>query len=99
MKKNEEKLKEDNEYKEWFVLTCFMIFAIIIGFLSMKSMLLSRIEIYFSIFVILYMPKVINMFGRSKSLVYYCSLIIMFIPFYVLLSGNNSGIVPYHFFW
>ncbi len=99
MKKNEDKLKENNEYKEWFMLTVFMIFAIIIGFLSMKSMLLSRIEIYFSIFVILYMPKVINMFGRSKSLVYYCSLIIMFIPFYVLLSGNNSGIVPYHFFW
>ena len=67
MGKNKKEMEEKKDYKEWFMLTTMMIFAVIIGILAMKSNLLSRIEIYFSIFAIIYIPKVINRMREKQN--------------------------------
>lgn len=95
--KNKNNNQEDEEYKKAILLTNFIIVAIIIGILSLKSLLISRIEIYFSIFIITYLPMIIEKTGKYKYLLYMMSIVIMFIPFYVLLKSNNSGVVPYIF--
>lgn len=68
--------------------------AIMIGFLSLKIMLLSRIEVYFSIFAIITIPYIIFQF-KDKLIFSFFFTIIMLIPMVMQLQSNNSEVVPY----
>lgn len=92
--------KKQNELtNELYFLTAIMTIAVVIGIVFYNNILISRIEIYFSLFIIIYIPLVIKLVGKSK-LFWYCSfMVITAIPMIVQLRGNISGVVPYNFFW
>lgn len=94
----EKELIKNDDFNKMFKLTMILIFAIIMGFLGMNSILFLRVEIYFSLFIILYLPLVIKYIKYNKLFIYLLSFVIMFIPFFIQLSGNTSGVIPFSFF-
>lgn len=68
--------------------------AIILGLISLRVMLFSRMEIYFSIFSIIYIPYIVSFF-KDKQLITFFLVLIMFIPMVVQLNSNNSEVLPY----
>ena len=89
----EEKISQEEE-REIYLLHIINYLAIILGLLSLKIMLISRIETYFSIFALIFIPKVFNLL-KDKIIYYFLFTIIMIIPMYMQLKSNNSGILPY----
>ncbi|WP_315119219.1 EpsG family protein [uncultured Clostridium sp.] len=85
--------------RELAILIVIMLIAIICGILSMKSILISRIELYYSIFAIILIPFVIEEFKKYKYLLYFVSICVMLIPTYIQLNDNIGGIVPYGVFF
>ena len=92
--KKESILEKSNNERTVMILYIINFIAIIIGFISLKIMLLSRIEVYFSIFAIVTIPYVIYQF-KDKILFSFLFVAIMFIPMYMQLQSNNSEVVPY----
>lgn len=82
------------EEHEIYLLYIINYITIILGFLSLKIMLISRIEVYFSIFAIIYIPKIFNLL-KDKIMYYFIFTLIMIIPMYMQLQSNNSGVLPY----
>lgn len=80
--------------REFTLLYIINYLAIIMGVLSLKTILLTRIEIYFSIFAIISIPKVFDLM-KDRVLYYFLFTIVIFIPMYILLSSNISEITPY----
>ena len=86
------------EEKNKFLLLYFInVFAIIFGFISLKSMSMARMEIYFSIFAIITIPYCFEYIKRYKLICNLVFILIMFIPMYIQLSSNNSEVIPYIF--
>lgn len=92
--KNKTEEKESN-YIDLYLLHMINLITIIIGIISLKIMLLSRIEVYFSIFEIILIPKVLNKM-KNKRYIYIAFVVIMIIPMYIQLKSNNSTVLPYH---
>lgn len=85
------KIYHEEDMKFYFIIN---IIAIILGVLSLETILLSRMEIYFSIFAIIYIPIIISKF-KQKLILYFMLILCMMLPMYIQLSSNNSGVVPY----
>lgn len=95
-KKNKDQLVKN----EMYFLTAIMTVAVVIGVLFYNNMLISRIEIYFSIFAIIYIPKIIDYIGgREKVLLHYGTMLVTAVPMLAQLSYNISRVVPYEAFW
>lgn len=101
IRKRNKKVSEENkiEIQQWYDLLFLMVIAILCGFLSMKSVLLSRIELYFSIFAIIFIPSFVEKIPKQKYLIYMLSIVILLIPTYIMLSGNIAEIIPYKTFF
>lgn len=91
LKKNDDMTSVDIDL---YLLYMLNFIAIIIGILSLKIMLLSRIEVYFSIFAIILIPKVFDMM-KDKIMYYFVFTMVMIIPMYIQLQSNNSEVLPY----
>lgn len=95
-KKNKDQLVKN----EMYFLTAIMTVAVVMGVLFYNNMLISRIEIYFSIFAIVYIPKLIDYIGgREKVLLHYGTMLVTAVPMIAQLHSNISRIVPYEAFW
>ena len=93
-KKNLIKSEEQNK----FLLLYFInIMSIIIGVISLKSMSMARIEVYFSFFAIMTIPYCFEYIKRDRLICNVVFIVIMFIPMYIQLLSNNSEVVPYMF--
>ena len=92
-KKKKDILEE--EYRKYMIYSTLIGIACIIGILGTTSILINRLGLYFEIFMIIYIPMIIENIGKNKDLWYLLTTILLFIPFYALLVGNNSGVVPY----
>lgn len=90
---NSKKLSKEEKY-ELKLLYLINFIAIILGIFSLKIMLISRIEIYFSIFIIILIPKVFNLL-KDRIMYYFLFTLIMFIPMFMQLKGNNGEVLPY----
>lgn len=92
------KNNSDNK-KELYFLSSIMLIAVLIGIIFYKNLLLMRIELYFSFFSIIYIPKVINYISHkwTRVLMNYSLIIITLIPLVFQLHKNISGVVPYYF--
>ena len=78
----------------------FMVIAISLGLAGAKLQLIARMESYFSIYSIVFIPKIFKMVqSRYRKIFYIGFLFIMIIPMLVQLRGNNSGVVPYSVFF
>lgn len=86
---------EPEKYRKYMIYSSIVLLACVLGSLGSKSILIGRISLYFEIFMIVYIPMVVDLIERRKSLWYFFIILILFIPFYVQLSGNISGVVPY----
>lgn len=70
--------------------------GLIIGFMSLKSIMFSRIAWYFSIFSIIYIPYVFGFFkGKQKYVAKVLYVFLMIVPYLVQLSSNINGVLPY----
>ena len=93
-KKNLIKYEEQNK----FLLLYFInIMSIIVGFISLKSMSMARIEVYFSFFAIMTIPYCFEYIKRDRLICNVFFIVIMLIPMYIQLLSNNSEVVPYIF--
>ena len=88
------KINDIEEKKKMDMLYYINWIAILIGICSTRTLLLSRIEVYFSIFNIIFIPKVINL-QKDKVIYYYILLILLMIPMIFLLYNGISGVIPY----
>lgn len=75
------------------------IFAIILGFAGTFNTLLSRINYYYTIFLICMIPNVISATKRGRAIMYLTTVSIFAVPYAIQINGNYSGVVPYQFFW
>lgn len=92
--------KNEEIKKELYLLTAIMSIASVVGIIFYNNLLISRIEVYFSIFIIIYIPLLVDYIGgRTRILLYYVFMIVTAIPMIIQLSHNISGVVPYVTFW
>lgn len=96
--RNKKRMKEQDEKKYKCVLYISFI-GIIIGFAALKSILITRLEYYYSISFLVLAPITIKYSGENKKIVSFSLIIIMSIPGLFLLQSGNGGILPYSFFW
>ena len=83
-----------DEQREFYLLHIMNFIAIILGFIALDMMLISRVEVYFSIFTIILIPKVFDLL-KDRMFYYFIFTLIMFIPMWMQLASNNSGVLPY----
>lgn len=88
------KITNEDEKKQLEMLYYINWIAVIIGICSIRTLLLSRIEVYFSVFNIIYIPKIINL-QKDKILYYFVILFLLMVPMIYLLYNGTSGVVPY----
>lgn len=93
------KEKNDIDIKKEQVINGAVMLAVIFGVLSLSSIVIGRIELYFSFYVILLIPELIEKVKKGKYLAYFIILLILFIPFYIQLNGNLGEVVPYDTFF
>ena len=90
-------LIKDEEKNKFLLLYFINIMSIIIGVISLKSMSMARIEVYFSFFAIMTIPYCFEYIKRDRLICNVIFIVIMFIPMYIQLLSNNSEVVPYIF--
>lgn len=84
--------------------TVLLLFGVIMGMFFFKNILMSRVELYFTIFIVVLIPDLYNeiKFGFDKWLVFFIRMYIMCISFGIFtaqLIKNINGVLPYKFFW
>lgn len=85
---------------EIYRLTSIVMFASIIGIFFYNNLLISRIEIYFSIFSIIFIPNLTEYIGgRIRLLIYYLVILLTIFSLIVQLNSNISGVIPYEPIW
>lgn len=95
--KNINSLKEN---KQWELLIFCLSVTVLIGILSMNSILLTRIEYYFSFTLILFVPLVLSKFKlNNKPILYILTCLFFSIPGIFQFIMNYGNIRPYLFFW
>jgi len=92
-----EKLSQE-QYRKYMIYSTIVAISGVTGLLGSFSILVGRISLYFEIFIIIYIPLIIELIDKRKALWYFFIVVVLFIPFYVQLSGNISGVVPYKFY-
>lgn len=95
MKKKE---MSKDEYRKYMIYSSLIIFACVIGVMGMKSTMIGRVSLYFEIFMVAYIPMIIEKINKRKDVWYFTIAVVLFIPFYIQLSGNISGVIPYKFY-
>lgn len=102
------KLKYNKKTKFAFY-NAIMIIACTLGIVFSKDVIMSRIEFYFSILIIIYIPEVINELFKFlaankenknlyESISFVFIILISLVPMLYQLAGNISGVTPYSSF-
>lgn len=102
------KLKYNKKTKFAFY-NAIMIIACTLGIVFSKDVIMSRIEFYFSILIIIYIPEVINELFKFltankenknlyESISFVFIILISLVPMVYQLAGNISGVTPYSSF-
>lgn len=97
---NSENIKEKNEIN---ILLHLMTLGTIFSFIAIRASLLDRVSSYFSVFCIIFVPKVITMVRNKHERLIYIYLIMAFALLYhtvifIYRPGWND-VFPYEFFW
>lgn len=97
LSKKKKEMSSD-QYKKYMIYSTLVGISCITGVFGSVSILVGRVSLYFEIFMIIYIPMVIELIGKRKEVWYLLTTILLFIPFYVQLLGNISGVVPYQIY-
>lgn len=94
------KHQKQTERNQWELYLCLLACTVIIGFLALKSVLLSRMEYYFSFTLILFVPLWLSKFNnQSKIILGLFTYLFFMIPGIFQFMANYGQIRPYLFFW
>ncbi|MFB5430445.1 EpsG family protein [Enterococcus casseliflavus] len=96
--------------KKFDFMTAIAFIGVIIGILFYNNILISRMEMYFTVFFTIYIAEIVEYFSRiyikntrnkstSKALIYFTIILISLIPMFFQLNKGLSGVTPYKFFW
>ncbi len=96
-KKNKNGINDEEKRKYEFILNMSTI-GIFLGFTSLQSILITRIEYFYSFSFLLLAPLTASYSGKNRKMVTIIVALVMFIPGFVLLMNGNGGILPYVFF-
>lgn len=88
----------EEQYRKYMIYSTLVGISCVTGAFGSVSILVGRISLYFEIFMIIYIPMVIDLIGKRKEVWYVLITVILFIPFYIQLLGNISGVVPYELY-
>lgn len=99
-----------NKYKEKYtndvyVLQSIILISTIIGMFYSNNELIVRMQIYFEIFSIIYIPLLFLKITPSKSkfskfnLIFFGILLILLVPYFYQVSKNYGNIIPYTTFF
>ena len=98
LKTRDKKNKKENFYFETSLF--YLLNTIAIGIVALKSIVLTRLEYYFSFQLILFIPFVLSKLNiKEKSFLYFCLWIVLSIPGILQLIWNFGEVCPYKFFW
>ncbi|KIN18669.1 EpsG family protein [Lactiplantibacillus plantarum] len=100
------RFQDENREKRFAFLTAVMIIAVVFGIVFYKNILMTRVISYLSIFSIVYISEVIDLFilnidttsvnrGYTRFLVVCGVIAITCVPLYVQLNKNLSDVIPY----
>ncbi|WP_427813648.1 EpsG family protein [Enterococcus sp. 22-H-5-01] len=94
------------EEKIFSVQISAMIIAVVIGVIFYNNLLISRIEVMFSFYAIVFIPNVYKLISKrllnnvySEFILIYFSLPIYIVIFLAQILSNINEIVPYSLFW
>lgn len=96
--------------QKFIFLSLIMGLTIILGIVFSKQVLISRLVLYFSLFVVIYIPMVMQSISEAflqkpqekllvTSILNTAIIVIMLVPMTLQLTRNISGVVPYFVFW
>lgn len=100
------RFKDEGRRDRFTFLTHVMLVAVIFELLFYKDILMTRVFLYLSIFSIIYIPEVIELFIINidtthmnryliRLLIIFGLIATTFIPLYVQLNKNLSDVIPY----
>lgn len=89
------KTYKDEEKRKFMLLLMINNLAIIANIMSYKYFILYRVSLYYSIYLIIFIPMVFDRFNKNL-LIYVMFFIIMLVPFTSKLISNDGQIIPYH---
>lgn len=100
------RFQDENREKRFAFLTVVMIIAVVFGIVFYKNILMTRVILYLSIFSIVYISEVIDLFilnidttsvnrWCTRFLVVCGVIAITCVPLYVQLNKNLSDVIPY----
>ena len=90
-------VQENNQWE--FLLFCLTA-TVLVGFLAIKSIMLTRIEYYFSFTLILFIPLILSKFNRkSQFMIGIGGCWLLIVPGIFQFMANYGDIRPYLFFW
>lgn len=103
------RFQDENREKRFEFLTVVMTIAVVFGIVFYKNILMTRVILYLSIFSIVYIPEVIDLFilnidttsvnrWYTRFLVVFGVIAITCVPLYVQLNKNLSDVIPYVLF-
>lgn len=87
--------KEEQRYSLWFAGSfCYAIIAV----LSLSSMMIGRMWMYFYLFNVVLLGNIISEIEdfNTRTLVAVCAILF---PGYLFFKSQSLGIAPYYFFW
>lgn len=93
--KNNSLDKKENYYK-WL-----LILATVTSFLSIKISILSRIKNYFDLFVVIFIPIIVEKINGKKKFLIYFIIILLFGIYCILITHyrpNWNNVYPYYFY-
>lgn len=86
------------EYRKYMIYSTLVGISCITGIFGSQSILIGRVSLYFEIYMIVYIPMVVELINKRKDIWYFFIILLLFVPFYIQLLGNISGVVPYKFY-
>lgn len=90
-----DKNNNEKDNRKFMMLLMINNIAIIANIMSYKFFILYRVSLYFSIFLIIFVPMVFERYKKNRLLLYFMFFIIMLIPFSSKLMSNDGQVVPY----
>lgn len=88
------KVGNDGEKDKFMLLLMINNLAIITNIMSYRYFILYRVSLYYSIFLIIFIPMVFDKY-KKNSLLYFLFLLIMLVLFVSKLVSNDGQVVPY----
>lgn len=86
------------EKKELYLLSVTTTISIILNLLTVKFLIIHRLNYYFYIFIIIFIPKLVKYFGKYQKFIIVLMYLSLIVYYYIMLKHNNHQVVPYQLF-